>query len=168
MKFKALCLSFLVLASAPAFADNVVGGSIKASPGSDTVLVSGLKVQKVTGKPGQETLVATDSVKPGEVLQYSLTYQNKSTSSLKKVEFVLPIPKETEYTPTAGMSALELASLDGQTFETVPLKRKVKTAEGKEVAQDVPPVEYRFLKWTKAEMPAGDKLTFHARVTAKK
>lgn len=112
---------------------------------------------------GAETLVSADAVKPGDVIEYTVTYRNTGKAALSKLEATLPIPAETEFVPGSARPANAKASTDGRTFGDLPLKRTVKR-NGVDVEETVPVSQYRFLRWYPGEL-AGDKsLTYTARV----
>jgi uncharacterized repeat protein (TIGR01451 family) len=121
--------------------------------------------QKVATQPdGKEALVAADAAKPGEVIEYKATYQNKGNAPLRRLEATLPVPVGTEVLPSSVRPANAKASLDGSNFQPIPLKRKVKQADGREVEQLVPYAEYRFLRWSVGTLEAGKELVYVARV----
>ena len=64
----------------------------------------------------------------------------------------------TSYTPPANDG-----SLDGKNFQTVPLMHDVKTVSGAVEKQPVPLADYRALRWTLSELPAGQSATVHLR-----
>ena len=120
---------------------------------------------KVVTENGKEVLQAAETAKPGEILLESVTYTNRSKNAVTKLEATLPIPLNTEFQlnsnkPSAARAA---ASIDGTTFRTMPLKRKVTQANGVEVEQLVPANEYRFLRWYPSELAAGKSVTYSAR-----
>ena len=63
---------------------------------------------------------------------------------MNKLVATLPIPEGLEYLPKTVRPAPALASLDGKTFAPMPLKRKVRLADGREVEREVAASEYRF------------------------
>jgi len=69
-----------------------------------------------------------------------------------------------QYLPTTAAPTQALASVDGQHFEAIPLKRQVRLANGTDALRDVPYGEYRYLRWTLGDMAAGSSRTVHARV----
>lgn len=112
---------------------------------------------------GAETLVAADTVRPGDVLEYTVTYRNTGKSALTKLEATLPIPPETEYLPDSARPATAKASADGRTFGDLPLKRTVRR-NGVDVQENVPLRDYRSLRWYPGELAGEKSLTFTARV----
>ena len=68
------------------------------------------------------------------------------------------------YLPSTAAPVAAEASIDGQHFDAIPLKRHVRLADGSEVTRDVPLDEYRYLRWTLGDMPAGESRTVRARV----
>jgi len=53
---------------------------------------------------------------------------------------------------------------DGHTFESIPLMRKVKLDDGREVMREVPAAEYRFLRWSLGTLGAHGQQSVRARV----
>ena len=81
---------------------------------------------------------------------------------VKQLAATLPVPNGMEYLPKTG--APQLASLDGKNFSPVPLKRRVRLADGREVLRDVPAGEYRWLRWTIGTLAPSQTRTVTARV----
>lgn len=121
--------------------------------------------RKVVLVGAKETFQDAATAKPGETLEETVTYTNKSKKVLTAFVATLPIPLNTELVPnsTRPVSAAVLASTDGTNFRALPLKRKVKQANGVELEQPVPLSEYRFLRWNTSELPAGKSLVYSAR-----
>jgi uncharacterized repeat protein (TIGR01451 family) len=132
-------------------------------------LVAVLEVKKVVSNgDGTEFMVPGDSAKPGDILQYSAIYRNQGKKSVKKVEATIPIPDGTEYLPSSAKPSGARASADGQSFQVIPLRRKVKGPDGKEQAQLISYGEYRFLRWYPGDLAPGKEARFvlRARVLA--
>jgi uncharacterized repeat protein (TIGR01451 family) len=157
VKFKKVALSaalsFLVaVAAAPAFARDAsaqVEGTLNQS-----------RIVVVNGK---ETVASADKVSPGDLLEYKVRYINKGAGPAKNLVVTLPIPAGLELAPASDSPKAALASLDGQRFEAMPIKRAVKQADGKEVMQDVPLAQYRALRWQLDVLDAGKTANFSAR-----
>jgi uncharacterized repeat protein (TIGR01451 family) len=155
-KIAALMLTIVIgLAAASAFAQ-----SKPAEPLS--VVLAHQKVAQ--GADGKETLVKADAAKPGDVIEYQAVYENIGKRPLSRVEATLPVPEGTELLPNSIRPGQAKASLDGVNFQAMPLKRKVKQADGKEVEELVPYAQYRFLRWSVGIMPPGAKAAYAARV----
>jgi uncharacterized repeat protein (TIGR01451 family) len=122
-----------------------------------------LSAQRIVQKDGHETLEPADKASPGEVVEYRATYRNDGAARVRQVAATLPIPAGTEYTGAAEPSAA-LGSLDGTTFAPLPLKRRVKLANGREVEQTVPAAEIRWLRWNIATLEPKAERTVRARV----
>lgn len=152
-KFLGLCLTGLSLLVSSAYAE----------PQRD-VLVT-MEVKKVAkGDDGKEMLLSADQAKPGDILQYTATYTNKTNKIWRDLEATIPIPTYTEYVPASSRPAGAKASLDGQFFGSIPLRRKVKHADDKEVTQLVPYGEYRALRWFVGKLAENQELKFSTRV----
>ncbi len=147
---KILLAGLLAAASSFAFAQNAVE--------------SKLEVMRVVTKDGKEVLEPAGSAKPGDILQYVATYTNKSKATVSKLEATLPIPANTELIPASIKPAGAKASLGGSNFADLPIKRKVKQADGKEVETPVANSEYRSLRWYPDTLAAGANFVASARV----
>ena len=128
-------------------------------------LISQLKVWNVvTQADGAETLQPAQTVKPGDVLQYSTVYTNPGQRAVNRLVTNLPIPVGTEWVATGTLPSTVLASLDGKVFAPVPLMRKTRRADGQWVDVPVPLAEYRSLRWPEQQLAAGASFTTTARV----
>jgi uncharacterized repeat protein (TIGR01451 family) len=126
---------------------------------------SRLSVQRVAAQAdGRESLGPATSVKPGDVLEYSSSYRNVGKAPARSLQATLPIPAGTEFLPGSTRPVAATASTDGMNFAPLPLKRKLKQADGREVEQLVPTAEYRALRWAPVDLPPGQTLQFVARV----
>jgi uncharacterized repeat protein (TIGR01451 family) len=113
---------------------------------------------------GRESFEPATEAKPGQVVEYRAAYRNPTQAQVRDVRATLPIPQGTEYVASTARPAPALASLDGRTFEAMPLKRRVKLANGQTVVRDVPLSEYRYLRWSLGAIAAGGTETVSARV----
>jgi uncharacterized repeat protein (TIGR01451 family) len=109
-------------------------------------------------------LVPTLEARPGDVIEYQVTYRNPAREAAKQVAATLPVPDGgmAYLDGSASPGALQ-ASLDGVHFAPTPLKREV-TREGKRVRETVPPSEYKFLRWNLGDLAAGQQVTVKARM----
>ena len=117
----------------------------------------------VTDAAGKETLSKADAVRPGDLLQYTVSYKNVSAAAVGNVALTLPIPAGLNYLPQARLAIPAQASLDGTTFQALPIKRSVRLADGKTVEQVVPASEYRALRWQVGQLEAGKEVQVSAR-----
>lgn len=111
---------------------------------------------------GREQLVAADTVKPGDILQYQATYTNKTGKPVTGLVAELPIPEGLEYLPKTAQPGpdrvkVAAAAKDGQ-FAAEPLARVV---NGK--TEPVPYNEYRSLRWTLGQLQANAVTVVSAR-----
>jgi hypothetical protein len=141
----------------------LLAGGVHAQTPQDVVVT--MEVKKVVkADDGKESLESADQAKPGDILQYTATYTNKAKKVWRDLEATIPVPPFTEYVPGSGRPAGAKASLDGQAFQTIPLRRKVKQTDGKEVVQLVPYGEYRTLRWFVGKLSENQELKFSTRV----
>jgi uncharacterized repeat protein (TIGR01451 family) len=131
---------------------------------STSPLSIALTAQKVIQQSdGKEKLLAADRALPGEVIQYDALYENQGSRALNNVAPILPIPAGMIFLPDSANPVPVEASLDGTTFERIPLKRKVTLASGEIREQEIPATEYRALRWQLGEMQPGARATLIAR-----
>jgi uncharacterized repeat protein (TIGR01451 family) len=129
---------------------------------------SELVAEKLVRAPsGQLSRAAADAVKPGDLVAYTAKYRNAGNEPARALVVTVPVPSGMEYQGRQPDEKLApaLASLDGKTYSAIPLVRKVKNAQGQEVAQEVPLSEYRFLRWNVPQLAAGANVA--VQVTAK-
>lgn len=138
-----------------------VPGLARAEGGVSVALSAGRLVPK---PGGHEVMTSAEHAKPGDVIEYRATYRNQGNSSVRSLDATLPIPSGTEYLAHSALPAPELASLDGRRFEPLPLLRRVRLADGREVTREVPPSEYRWLRWSLGTLAPRDQRSVRARV----
>jgi uncharacterized repeat protein (TIGR01451 family) len=113
---------------------------------------------------GKESFEAADKARPGDTLEYAAVCKNVSPDSIHNLKPNLPIPAGTELLPNSIKPAATEASLDGKKFEAYPIKRPVKTADGKEELREVPAAQIRALRWNVGDLKGGASTTLVARV----
>ena len=123
-----------------------------------------LKARKVLVAEGKETFESADRAKPGDTIEYATVCKNTTARVLGNLKPNLPIPAGMEYEANTAKPAPSEASLDGKKFEPFPIKRKVKTADGKEELREVAASEIRALRWNVGDLAGGATTTLVARV----
>ena len=132
---------------------------------ADSELRVELEAYRVTtDAEGSEQFSIAKAAYPGDVVEYRAHYTNDGLQTLTNVQAVLPIPKNTIYLPATAMPAHVEASLDGETYEAVPLRRRVVNADGTESFELVPASEYRFLRFGLGDLGADATALAKARV----
>lgn len=154
-EFNALaCCIAIACAAMTAHAQNAPSGPVETR----------LDARKVVrAANGRESTLPADDVKPGDVIEYVVTYRNTSREAVRNLEATLPIPVATEFIPGSTRPANARASVDARDFADIPLKRKA-VRNGKAIDEPVPHREYRYLRWYPGELGAGKSVTFVARV----
>ena len=123
-----------------------------------------LTVQKVARTPeGKEQFLPADQATPDEILLYTAVYTNRTGGAVQGLVATLPIPPGVAYIAGTAQPAGAQASLDGRTFQPVPLKRKVKAADGSEREELVPTGEYRTLQWNVSRLATDASFSASAR-----
>ena len=110
---------------------------------------------------GEEQLADAASVKPGDVIEYRVTYTNQSGKAVSHLIGSLPIPEGLEYLPRSakpGAALVKAAASDG-VFAAEPLMRTLPGGK----TEPLPYNEYRALRWTLGQLPAGGVTAVSAR-----
>jgi uncharacterized repeat protein (TIGR01451 family) len=123
-----------------------------------------LTAQRVMTVQGKEAFAPADQARPGEVIEYRATYTNTSNSPVRELLATLPVPAGLEYLPQTAQPTRLTASVDGRSFEPVPLKRKVRLADGRVETRLVPAAEYRYLRWSIGSLAAMSSRAVSARM----
>jgi len=129
-------------------------------------LAVSLVARKVITTEKGESLVAAETAKPADVIEYEATYKNRGKAAVSNVAATVPIPAGLTLVPESSKPVAAQASLDGKNFSPVPLTRDVINAYGMTEKQPVPLGEYRALRWILPELAAGAdaKVALRARV----
>ncbi|MGJ7491357.1 hypothetical protein [Variovorax sp. ZT4R33] len=154
--------ALLVVACAiPAIAQPAATTTKPAAAAPSAIAVELQQHKVVKAADGKEQLLDAASVKPGDVLEYTATYTNKAGKPVSGLVADLPIPEGLEYLPRSakpGATLVKAAVKDGE-FAAEPLMRKAR--DGK--AEPVPYSDYRALRWTLGQLPAGGVASVSAR-----
>ena len=127
-------------------------------------VVTRLEARKVVSAPGgRESFGPADAARPGDVIEYVATYRNTGQEPVRSLEATLPIPAHTELIAGSARPASARASTDSHSFAAPPLRRRA-SRDGRVVDEEVPYSEYRYLRWSVAELPPQQAVTFTARV----
>ena len=109
-----------------------------------------LALSKVTfDADGTERLVDARTVKPGDVVEYQVTYTKTSGESVNRLLAALPVPQGIDYVPQSAQLpsvVTDAATANGQ-FNREPLVQKVKRPDGSVQSIAVPYPEDRALHW---------------------
>ncbi len=136
-----------------------------AAPAPKPEIESILTAKRVElGEDKKERLTEARTARPGDVIEYQVTYANKGKTSVRDLAATLPIPADTELLRNTSKPATAKASIGDGRFLSIPLKRKVKLPSGKEEEIEIPFSEYRALQWSLGELAAGKSVVVSARV----
>ena len=139
-----------------------VGGA-QSKPANDVTCT--LKAHRIVhDSKGVETKVAAETARPGDTIEYALSYANGGEKPLHDLKATLPIPVRTEYLPNPADPSAITASVDGRTYAAPPLTRKVTLPGGKTRTEAVPLSEYRYVRWTVADLGPAKSETLRVRV----
>ncbi len=138
----------------------VGSASAQNDPNLDIKLVAKKVVKDSQGK---EQMLPGNKAKPGEVLEYTASYRNKTDDTLRKLAPTVPIPAGTKYIGGSAKPKIKFATIDGANFLPVPLMKTVTSADGKQVRVKVAPSEYRAVRWAPVDLPAKQTVTVKMR-----
>lgn len=113
---------------------------------------------------GREVQQPAQAVKPGDTVQYRARYRNSGAAALSNVVATLPIPPGTQFVSTNTQPDGAQASVDGVSFDAMPLTRRVRKADGHWETIQVPLAEYRALRWPARTLSAGEAFDVSLRV----
>lgn len=102
---------------------------------------------------GKEALEPAKAIKPGEVIEYQITYENSDAAKpVADLKINAPIPTGTNYVEdsakTAVKSQIRFSIDSGKSWQQAPLMRKHADGKGEEV---VPASQYSNLQWLAQE-----------------
>jgi uncharacterized repeat protein (TIGR01451 family) len=138
--------------------------SVQANAKGEDVLHGVLEqFRLVRSADGKESRLPVENVKPGETLEYQVRYTNKGEVPVSQFVVTLPIPQGLELMALSDQPRASMASTDGVVFNVQPLKRRVRQADGRDIIEDVPLIEYRALRWQIGQLEAGKSVQFAAR-----
>lgn len=145
----------------------VLGTALSAyaisAPAASDALTATLTAWKIVTQDGKENRVPADKVGAGDILEYQAVYRNTTKGTLRNVLATLPIPEHLEFIPGTANPAKVKASIDGKTYASLPLRRRV-TVNGTTSVVNVPVAEYRYLRWDISTLQGGASATVRARV----
>jgi uncharacterized repeat protein (TIGR01451 family) len=115
-------------------------------------LVSDMQAYMVkTNAEGKEYRQPAKQTEPGSILEYNLSYTNQMEKSLTGLIVSGPIPANTSYigrSAKAGVDADLLVSIDGgASFESEPVHRQKRMANGKMQTVVIPAEKYTNIRW---------------------
>jgi len=115
-------------------------------------------VETVQGKQVKKQVPATNA-DPGQVLVFTLNYQNKGNEKAINVKVDNPIPNNSVYVVGSGFgkNSKMIFSIDGgKTYKAPSLLTYEETlANGKKVKRQASPEQYTHVRWVINEIPAG-------------
>jgi uncharacterized repeat protein (TIGR01451 family) len=143
---------------------HILGGlSSRVAVAASAPVSSKLSAWKVEEKGGKEELVAASKVAPGDVIEYRVEYRNSSDKAVRDLVATLPIPAAMSYVEKTARPDKAQGSANGSTFGPLPLRRRVKNADGSTSVVSVPVRQYRYLRWNVPALAAGQSISFAAR-----
>jgi len=144
--------------------------AVQPAQAADDVLLQLTAEEEITiindkGKKVRQ-LVAAENVEPGDVIVYTIHYDNQGKQTMNGLVLNDPIPKDTIYINNSayGKHTTITFSVDGKHFAS-PAKLMVQAKEGKKRVARLD--EYRHIRWTfKSSLGVGKKgkVSFKARV----
>lgn len=118
----------------------------------------------ITDAKGNEIVEDAPRIKPGDLVEYTAVYRNRSKQSISGLKGSLPVPLGLEYVKRSARPSSALASTDGVNYAAEPLMRTIKDKAGRDQQVEVPYSEYRNLRWEIGDLDAGKKSVVSARM----
>lgn len=145
--------------AAPAAAKPAAATPVPVNQKTVTVVLTQSKVIK--DAEGKEKLVEAPTVQPGDIIEYTATYTNKTGQTVNGLQADLPIPEGLEYIPLSAKPGAKLvkAAVKGGEYAAEPLVRALPNGK----TEPVPYSEYRALRWTLGQLPAEGVTSVTAR-----
>jgi uncharacterized repeat protein (TIGR01451 family) len=128
-------------------------------------ITSELQVQRVETVDGQSVYKPARVSRPGDILEYRVTYTNHGNAAINVLTANLPIPAGTTLVDRSQLPPDALASIDGSRFAPVPLMRTVRLPDGSTHQEPVALSEYRALRWNLGTLAPGKSAQAQARVS---
>lgn len=172
---RAVCVSALFLAvAAPVSAQEEVESPLVSELKAFLVVTvdtddkaAADKAQQSGGKLGEQ-MTETESVAPGGVIEYQLTYTNRSEEPLRSIVADGVIPEQTNFIEGSlrGPKGIRtLFSIDaGVTFSVPPVYYTEKDEEGRAVRKVATPDMYERIRWEIPALPGGKSVELAYRV----
>lgn len=131
----------------------IIAGSVMTHAQAADALSVKLQAHQLVMQNGKPVLKAVTRANSGDVIQYTATYRNNIKKPMTNLAVTLPVPTSMVYIGEASPMPT-LASLDGKTFEAIPIKRII---DGKEV--QIPASQYRAVRWVIPNLAAQQEAT---------
>lgn len=138
-----------------------------AAPVASAEVLGNIQVFTVSQDKGSEVLVAAKKTKPGETLEYRISYKNTNKEPVKDLAVTGPVPEGTEFiagSEKTKVKALIEYSIDtGKVFSATPTRLNKK---GERVA--INPSEFTTLRWhAQQALKPGEVQEYSYRVKVK-
>jgi len=152
----------LLLAAMPTQAFAAANIKLKVAAEKDAVVL--VKDKKVTKR------IPAKSIEPGELLFYTLNYENAGDEAATDVVFNNPIPANTFYVTDSASgknSQITFSADNGKTFtRPTQVTYEFKKPDGKVVTRKASPEQYTNIRWVVNKIDPGKKgqLRFQVRV----
>ncbi len=105
----------------------------------------------ITHENGREEFVSADEARPQDVIEYRLTYANRSETMLRNVTVVDPVPAGAEYINRSATrpynGAVEFSIDGGKTYHNWPIRIKKANPEGELVEVIATPDQVTHIRW---------------------
>lgn len=121
-----------------------------------TAVLSANLVELVADEDGNmvETLVIADTAVPGDIIQYTGTYENTSQEPLIGLIINGPIPSGTRYlggSQSASVDAVFEVLIEGEDWQELPAYRTITDENGEEQQIEATAADFLQLRWRLGE-----------------
>jgi len=148
-----MALALLGLALSMMFVDTPAAREGRPDVKVDVTASKEIVARDASGKQTVH-LVQADPSGPGDTLVYQIVYRNQGTAPAHDAQVIDPIPAGTLLVPgswSAGNAEFAVSVDGGKTFQSYPVRRPVKAADGTTAMKDVELSAYTHVRWTSTE-----------------
>ena len=119
---------------------------------------------------GEETLVERETVRPGEIIEYTLTHSNMAESEMNGLSIFAPVPEGVTFAFDSEFSTMPATfeiqaeidpELEGLEWSTLPAMRTVIAADGTKIEEPVPADAIEAVRWNLESSLKGGETTFN-------
>jgi uncharacterized repeat protein (TIGR01451 family) len=115
--------------------------------------------------------IPVDKTAPGDILVYTINYQNAGTNAAKDAAIVDPLPAGVVYLPNSaeGQETEITCSIDGgRSWHNPPVMVQIKKPDGTQESKAAAPEQYTHIRWViKKPIPPGQSGQVQFKVTVK-
>lgn len=115
----------------------------------------------VVDEEGNESFTEASEVKPGQVIEYRMFFQNQGEDAIRQWKPIGPVPLHTKYVADSAntdvRAELRVSVDGGANYEAEPVKRTRTLPDGTVEEYIIPPESYTHISWEVKERLSKDE-----------